>query len=506
MCLICIMKRFGLSLILFFLSAGFANAQSNFEGKWIGTLNFKGMEIGIHFNVKKNTISKEETIYQSRIDVPVQKLKNYPVDQTSLKKKNVEFDILNLQAKFNGKFTDTNIISGTFVQNGQSIPLTLKKHWGPLKTDKPQTPKRPLNYKEEFVTFSNRDGKIKFAGTVTKPNISEKNELKLNYPTVVFYTGSGSQDRDETIGNHKLFAVLADLLTKQGYAVMRVDDRGAGETKMSPDKYDFSTKDLIEDGIDYVNFIKKYAEIDSTQIYLLGHSEGGSIAFGVAKSISNIKGIIGLAPPMCGGKEINIFQNFWALKNANAPNEVIESYLFLHEVILNELDKNDTVLSTTEKIASIKKCIDFWQKTDKIQIKNHHKKVKKYFEKQYKGKFETILSDLYSPLNESQWMRYFLQSNPATDAVQLKIPMIILQGKMDQQIPFDKSKEAVDQLKLVGRNIEFIGLEGHNHLLQRCKTGNPSEYLSLEETISQEAMDAMTHWLQQQTTNNSGKQ
>lgn len=497
------MNRIGLGLILIFFSASSTNAQWNFEGKWIGNLNFKGMEIGIHFNVKKNTISKEEVIYQSRIDVPVQKLKNYPVDQTSLKKKNVEFEILNLQAKFNGKFTDTNIISGTFVQRGQSIPLTLTKHWGPLKTDKPQMPKRPFNYKEEFVTFSNRDGKIKFAGTITKPNISEISNVKSKYPAVVFYTGSGSQDRDESIGNHKLFAVLSDLLTKQGFVVLRVDDRGAGETKMSPDKYDFSTKDLMEDGIDYVNFIKKDADVDSSQIYLLGHSEGGSIAFGVAKSMGNIKGIIGLAPPMCSGKEINSFQNFWALKNANAPNEVIESYLFLHEVILNELDKNDTILGSKAQIAIIKKCIEFWQNSDKLTVKNHVKKVKKYFEKQYKGKFEDILSNLYAPLNESKWMRYFLQSNPATDAVQLKIPILILQGKMDQQIPYDKSKEAVDQLKLVGRDIQIIGFESHNHLLQSCKTGNPSEYLSLDETISTEVMNALTNWLKQQVSNNS---
>ncbi len=491
------MRRRSLVLLMVFLISFSVNAQIVFEGKWIGSLKINGMELGIHFNVKKNNLSANETFYQTRIDVPMQRLKNYAVDQTSLKKKKVEFEMLNLQAKFNGKFTDTNVIEGVFTQYGKSLPLKLTKHWGPLKTDKPQTPKRPLTYVEEKVTFSNQDGKIKFGGTITRPEETKNAVKSRSYPAIVLFTGSGSQDRDESIGDHKLFAVLSDVFTKLGMVVLRVDDRGAGETKMSPDKYEYTTNDLILDGIDYVHFLQKDDFVDTNQIFLLGHSEGGSIAFGVAKSCK-IKGIIGLAPPLSSGKEINTFQNYWGLKNGGASDEIIVSYLYLHEMILNEFSKQDTVLNKNKQVEIIHSCINNWKSNNKDLNKNHYKPVIKYFEKLYKDKFEPILVGLYAPLNENTWFRNFIQCNPATDAVQLNVPILILQGKMDQQIPYEKSKESAEQLKMVGKNIEFTGFEGHNHLLQHCKTGNTNEYFSNEETVSQEVIDAAVKWLKVQ--------
>jgi dipeptidyl aminopeptidase/acylaminoacyl peptidase len=92
-------------------------------------------------------------------------------------------------------------------------------------------------------------------------------------------------------------------------------------------------------------------------------------------------------------------------------------------------------------------------------------------------------------------MRFFIKSNEATELVHVRIPVLVLMGKLDQQIPYDKNKEAIDQLKLIGRDIELIGFDGLNHLMQHCKTGNVSEYLSNEETISIEVIDNMIQWL-----------
>ena len=477
-------------VVLLFLVAIQLPAQFTFPGKWIGTLKTQGMELDIHFNVKETQVSKTEIYYLTKVDVPAQKLKNYAIDQTSLKKKNVEFEITSLGAKFKGKVKDTNKIEGIFEQRGKSIPLTLIKHWGPLKIDKPQTPKGPFTYISENVTFSNRDGKIKFAGTITLP----ETEKSQKFPVVILFTGSGSQDRDESIGNHKPFAVIANELTKAGFAVFRVDDRGAGETKMSPDKYNFNTSDLIEDGLDYLNFIRKDNRIDTTKIYLFGHSEGGSIAIGVARKSSHVNGIIGMAPAIASGIQINLYQNYWGLKNNGSSDAEIESYLFLHEMILNEFVNHDTFIKDSEITSIVNRCVESWKSTSKLP-KNHFKKVIKSFQKLYKADFIPTLVDLYKPLNQSEWMRFFIHSNEATELVHLKIPVLILMGKLDQQIPYDKNKEAIDQIKLLGRNIEMVGFEGLNHLMQHCKTGNVNEYLSNEETISMEVIETMIQWL-----------
>ena len=123
-------------LIMFTLQL---EAQFSFPGKWIGTIKMQGVELDIHFNVKETQVSKDEIYYLTKVDVPAQRLKNFAIDQTSLKKKKVAFEITSLGAKFEGKVIDTNIIQGVFEQRGKSIPLKLTKHWGPLKLDKPQT-------------------------------------------------------------------------------------------------------------------------------------------------------------------------------------------------------------------------------------------------------------------------------------------------------------------------------------------------------------------------------
>ncbi len=484
------MIRKGAVAILLLLWMLPLEAQFSFPGKWIGTLKIQGLELDIHFNVKETQVSSSEVYYLTKVDVPAQRLKNYAIDQTSLKKKNVEFEITSLGAKFSGKVIDTNIIEGLFTQRGKSIPLKLIKHWGPLKIDKPQTPKGPFPYLSENVTFSNQDGKIKFAGTITLP-VTEKSQ---KFPVVILFTGSGSQDRDESIGNHKPFAVIANELTKAGFAVLRVDDRGAGETKMSPDKNNFTTADLIQDGLSYLNFILKDSRIDTNKIYLFGHSEGGSVAIGVARKSSKIKGIIGMAPAIASGIEINKYQNFWSLKNNGTPAEEIESFIFLHEMILNEFVNHDTFMNDNEISSILNLCIESWKTTTKLP-KNHYKKVIKTFKKLYKSEFLPTLLEIYKPLNQMDWMRFFIKSNEATELVQVRIPVLVMMGKLDQQIPYDKNKEAIDQLKLIGRDIELIGFDGLNHLMQHCKTGNVSEYLSNEETISIEVIETMIQWL-----------
>lgn len=465
-------------------------AQFSFPGKWIGTLKTQGLELDIHFNVKETQVSKDEIYYLTKVDVPAQRLKNFAIDQTSLKKKKVAFEITSLGAKFEGKVIDTNIIQGVFEQRGKSIPLKLTKHWGPLKLDKPQTPKPPYPYISENVTFPNSDGKIKFAGSITLP----KTDSTKKFPVVILFTGSGSQDRDESFGNHKPFAVISHELTKAGFAVLRVDDRGAGETKISPEKRNFTTADLIDDGLSYLNFLLTDSRIDTSKIFLFGHSEGGSIAIGVARKSNKIRGIIGMAPALANGIQINTYQNYWALKNSGSTENVITSYLFLHEMILNEFVNHDTIMSELEISNIVNHCVESWKVSSKLP-KNHYKSVIKSFEKLYDAKFIPTLIEIYKPLNQMDWMRYFIKSNEATELVHIRIPSLILMGKLDQQIPFDKNKEAVDHLKLLGRNIDFIGFEGLNHLMQHCKTGNVNEYLSNEETISTEVIETMIQWL-----------
>jgi pimeloyl-ACP methyl ester carboxylesterase len=422
----------------------------------------------------------------------MQNLKNHPFDETTFKKKKLTLTDGKLGIYFEGKLTDSNKITGTFKQRGKSIPLTLVKSYGVINNTKPQTPIAPYPYKSKQVSFSNQDGKIKFSGTITYPNSTDSNQ---KFPSVILFTGSGAQDRDESIGNHKPFAVISDYLSKAGYAVLRVDDRGAGFTKASPDKLKYTTEDLIEDGDAYFKFLVLQPMVNTNKIFLVGHSEGGSIATGVAKKNPSVAGIIGLAPMLATWLETNTYQNYWALKNGGVDSLIIENYLGLHLLLLSKLINEHKIPNDSISETIIRFCYNQWKTNAAYGTDKMKKKVISSFEKVYKVKLLNTLYTQYTALFTNPWMFNMFKVTPSAELVQLKLPILVLQGKLDQQISYTQSENVVKVLQTVGRNIQIELFENHNHLLQHCKTGNVNEYFDNQESFSPEVLEAITNWL-----------
>ena len=126
------------------------------------------------------------------------------------------------------------------------------------------------------------------------------------FPAVLLITGSGPQDRDETIFGHKPFLVLADYLTRRGIAVLRVDDRGVGGS--TGKNSDSTSADFAGDVLAGVEFLKGSKEINASQIGLIGHSEGGIIAPLVASRSKDVAFIVLLAGTGLPGDEILYLQ------------------------------------------------------------------------------------------------------------------------------------------------------------------------------------------------------
>src|SRR4029079_17313111 len=117
---------------------------------------------------------------------------------------------------------------------------------------------------EEDVTFDSKAKDVKLAGTFTKPKGDGP------FPAVALITGSGPQDRDESLMGHKPFLVIADYLTRKGIAVLRYDDRGIGK---STGKFSGATsKDFADDAAGAVDYLR--GRKDVSKIGLMGHSEG----------------------------------------------------------------------------------------------------------------------------------------------------------------------------------------------------------------------------------------
>ncbi|WP_233993916.1 alpha/beta hydrolase family protein [Salinibacter altiplanensis] len=242
-----------------------ASAQEAVVGVWSGTLKVKGMEVRLVFHVEQG----EEGL-TATMDSPDQGATGIPVSNVSVAGDSVTLAVDRILATYEGALVEGGTrIKGQWVQGGQSFPLTLspadKRDTAP--PPRPQHPEPPYPYVADSVTVRNDAAGITLAGTLTRP------EDGGPHPAVVLVSGSGPQDRNSEVANHKLFHVFADHLTRQGIAVLRYDERGVGASEGTFDGA--TSKDFAGDVAAAVRFLKNRSDIDSGAVGLIGMSEGG---------------------------------------------------------------------------------------------------------------------------------------------------------------------------------------------------------------------------------------
>lgn len=310
--------------------------------------------------------------------------------------------------------------------------------------ERPQEVIRPERVEKE-LEINLRDGAI-LSGTLTsKPNSNSKK-------VVIFISGSGSQDRDSFIANHKIFQVLSDNIISNDISTFRFDDRGIG--KSTKPNESFTTFDLADDVREICNQLKRIGYED---IILLGHSEGSIIASIIASSDSSIYATILLSPPAISGKEILIDQNRTAYKNLGIDNNTIESILSIlsisYDYIINQ-DRDNAL---------------------------------KYLQMILGQSAASTISALETP-----WYTTFLALNPALYMKELTCPTLAILGTNDRQVSYELNKEPLENA-LGKDNVKFI--DGINHLLQYSNSGNTDEYGLIEETVNENVLNAIKEFL-----------
>ena len=202
------MKKYIISAILLFSIALFSHAQT---GTWSGKLDVQGTKISLVFHLDEENPT---------MDSPDQGAKGIPIEVTRTATGSITIKVPSIGATYEGLWLIKQI-AGTFKQMGASLPLTLSP--GEEKLNRPQTPVGPFPYTTEKVSFANGDAVLK--GTLVLPD-----GYCRKTPVLIMVTGSGLQNRDEEIYEHKPFAVIADALARDGIATLRYDDRGFGES------------------------------------------------------------------------------------------------------------------------------------------------------------------------------------------------------------------------------------------------------------------------------------
>lgn len=416
------------ALLLFLSSAALLLAQ-DFTGSWLGTLEAGAIKlrIGMEITSKDGKLAAEMiSLDQGNSRVPVATM---DIDGRKLK---LSMPVVN--GTYEGELAPLgDTITGKLTQGGFGNPLNLKRVAEIPKPKRSQIVAPPFPYNSEDLTFPSAALGVQMAGTLTTP------KSKGPFPAVILVSGSGRQNRDEELLDHKPFLIISDHLTKAGYAVLRYDDRGVGK---STGTFDGSTTaDFAKDTAGAVAFLRNRKDIDATKIFIAGHSEGGLIAPMVAAEDPKLAGIILLAGPGVSGEKIMELQAFASPRAAGMPADQVER-----------------VGKST--IDAVKKRID-----------------------------------------SDPWIAFFWKYDPAPTIAKVKCPILALNGALDTQVNADQNLDAIEAATKAGGNtrVTLSKLANMNHLFQTTKTGAPSEYMNNEETFSPIALTEITRWLNSQT-------
>ncbi|MEP6901991.1 MAG: alpha/beta hydrolase [Actinomycetota bacterium] len=454
----------------------FGQSSANIEGNWLGTLEVSGIELRLVLKVSKSG----PDALAAKLDNIDQGINDLPIDEISQKDNSVQFDTKKLGLNFEGTLNAKgDEISGIFKQGANSFPLIFKRIAEIPRIARPQDPQKPYPYGEEEVSYENKQDGVKLAGTLTLPRNEEK------HPAVILITGSGSQDRNETVVGHHPFLVLADYLSRRGIAVLRVDDRGVGGSSLgSPNA---TSENYAGDVLSGIEYLKSRQEINQKQIGLIGHSEGGMIAPLVAVRSKDVAFIVLLAGPGQTGEEIIYAQNELIVKS-NVTNPILAAQIMIAVKNMLAILKSDAENRLVEQ-----------------RISEAFAKQSSEMSEDQKKAFASVQASMKTqlPAMMSAWYRYFLAYNPRQTLEKVTIPVLALNGENDTQVSAKENLPLIANALKIGGNKDYSikSFPKLNHLFQTSQTGLADEYGKIEETIAPTVLETISDWIFKETSN-----
>lgn len=425
-------------------------------GKWRGNLTMGPTKLPLVFNFSETSAGK--TIVT--MDSPQQNAKDIPFGVKYCSEDSISLECGMIGATYTGKINGDKI-EGNFSQRGYNFILLLTPEED-ITARRPQTPRGPFPYIVKDTLFSSSDG-TELAGTLVLPEAYQDKK----FPTIVMVTGSGPQNRDEEIFEHRPFAVIADYLARNGIASFRFDDRGTAKSKGDYSKATIET--FEEDVKSAYRFVKSLPESGVTGI--LGHSEGGTLAilYGAEETPDFIISLAGMVLP---AKETLLSQNIHLMDRLGITGPQKENAVKLIDSVFDE------IISQHKAGKNRPIDIDSICQEKSLDVPN------------------AILESIKHNITTRNAYFDSLVSLDPTDALRkVKCPILAINGTKDIQV------DAVANLgafRRFGSNVKVMSMDGLNHLMQHAVTGEVSEYGEIKETISPEVLNAITDFILQQ--------
>lgn len=448
-----------LPVLLVVVSVGAAQAATaatdpaRVAGRWSGDLtlrNGQSLPLVLHLDGKPSQ-------WRATLDSPAQSAFGLPVDTVAISGNALHLELKRLHARYDATIAPSGTMSGMWHQGAGALPLAMH-HEMPEETA-PQAPTPPFPYRSVDVTFDNPVGPAHLAGTLTLP------EGEGPFAAVLLITGSGTQDRDETIMGHKPFLIWADALTRRGIAVLRVDDRQAGASTGPVAKA--TTADFATDVESGLAFLHHRADVDPARIGLMGHSEGALIADMVAAKDPQVAFVVMLAGTGVPGRRILLRQ----IEQIGAANGM--SPAVVHQNVVLETDLLNAVRGATTQEDAEHRLETVWH--------DQHAAA---------GQMPAALRRL-----STAWMRWFVAHDPAGDLARVRCPVLAIGGSRDLQVDPQVNLPAIRNALHADSDVTVQEIPGLNHLFQKAETGSPREYRAIRETVDPAVLTLVGDWI-----------
>ncbi len=440
------------------------------NGSWKGTLEIPGGSLVFHIH-----LDAQDGSWSGTVDVPQQGAQGVALPSVQVEGDQLRFTLPGMgEPRFEGSLQEGEIV-GTFHQGGASLPLTFQRPDpaapAPAAPVRPQTPEPPFPYRSQDLVYGHdtSNGPVTLAATLTLPD--EETHGKGPYPAILLLSGSGQQDRDETLFGHKPFLVLADHFARAGIAVLRVDDRGVGESEGPLDNA--TILDFADDAALSLHALMSRLEIDTSRIGILGHSEGGLIAPLAAQRFHEKYGVsvafyVFFGAPGVPGDDLIVRQVERLNLAAGLPPQVASQNAALQRQIF------DLMESEADEAVLRQKLID---------------KLTPFIGAEAAA---AQIQPLLTP-----WYRHFIAYDPAPALRQVKSPVLAVNGNLDSQVDAEQNLTAIQAaLEAAGNDdATILTVAGINHLMQPAKTGSAQEYAEIETTIAPQVLDTVTAWI-----------
>jgi pimeloyl-ACP methyl ester carboxylesterase len=398
-----------------------------------------------------------------------------PVETLQVEERAWRLTAGSIGATFTGTMNaDGSAVDGTWSQGGRGLPLRLVRLAEPFALVRPQEPRPPFPYESREVAFRNEGAGIRLAGTLVVPPGDGP------FPAVVLVTGSGPQDRDETLLGHKPFLVLADHLARHGIASLRYDDRGAGESAGA--HMGSTMADFAADAAAALAFLAAQPKIDRDGLGIVGHSEGGLAAPRVAAAHREVDFLVLLAPPGEPLGDLVLRQGRDTLRQSGLEEDLIDRAMAIEAenlaLLADESRATDALTETLRARAALR---GERFSADELALLG----------------LDDAAVEAGISLGTTPWFRSLLREDPAVHLRKVTVPVLALFADRDVQVASEVNAPLVEKALTAAGNEDFEVrvLPGLNHLFQHTDSGAVDEYGTIEETFSPQALDLVTDWI-----------